>query len=120
MSKYLVGINKDILVWARKRTGLEIDDVATAFGKSPEDIAGSAGAPTAKGSDSAPAIAARVREYLGTDLNTQKRCKNIDVAFKAWRVSVEDVGVFVFKGLVQAEGCMRLFALRCGVPRHPH
>ena len=51
----------------------------------------------AKSSDSAAAIAAKVREYLGIGLNTQKSWKNTEDALKAWRSAVEDVGVFVFK-----------------------
>lgn len=33
MANQVVGINREVLVWARKRAGLEIDDVAVALGK---------------------------------------------------------------------------------------
>jgi Zn-dependent peptidase ImmA (M78 family)/transcriptional regulator with XRE-family HTH domain len=43
-------------------------------------------------------IAAKVRDYLGVDLATQKQAwRRADDALKAWRASVESAGVFVFK-----------------------
>jgi Zn-dependent peptidase ImmA (M78 family)/transcriptional regulator with XRE-family HTH domain len=42
-------------------------------------------------------MATKVRKYLGVTLATQKTWKNPDVAFKAWRKTLEDNGVFVFK-----------------------
>lgn len=42
-------------------------------------------------------MTAKVRKYLGVNLDTQKTWKNPDTAFKAWRNTFEDNGVFVFK-----------------------
>jgi len=42
-------------------------------------------------------MVAKVRKYLGVDLVTQRTWKKTDVAFKAWRNSLEHNGVFVFK-----------------------
>jgi Zn-dependent peptidase ImmA (M78 family) len=42
-------------------------------------------------------LAGRVRAFLGVDIRTQTAWRNTDVAFKAWRAAVENVGVFVFK-----------------------
>ena len=42
-------------------------------------------------------MTAKVRKYLGVNLVTQKTWKNSDTAFKAWRNTFEDNGVFVFK-----------------------
>lgn len=45
----------------------------------------------------AETLAASVRDYLGIDFNTQKSWKSSEVALRAWRASVEDAGVYVFK-----------------------
>ena len=42
-------------------------------------------------------MAVQVRDYLGIDIDTQFKWKNIDEALKAWRNSLEDHGIFVFK-----------------------
>jgi len=42
-------------------------------------------------------MTAIVREYLGVDLATQETWGNTDAACKAWRNTLEDNGVFVFK-----------------------
>jgi Zn-dependent peptidase ImmA (M78 family) len=42
-------------------------------------------------------MAARVREYLGVTLADQRAWSDDDTALKAWRQSLQDVGVFVFK-----------------------
>jgi len=42
-------------------------------------------------------MTAKVRKYLGVNLVTQKAWKQPDDAFKAWRNTFEDNGVFVFK-----------------------
>jgi Zn-dependent peptidase ImmA (M78 family) len=181
MANQVVGMNRDVLVWARKRAGLEIDDVALALGKEPgvieswetgdaaptyvqleklaytvykrpialfffptvpkevdpeqsfrtlpETEINELGADTrhkvrearatqlsleeltqknpspkqllkdlvAKGSDSTAVIAAKIREYLGISLNTQKAWKNSEEALKTWRAAIEDAGIFVFK-----------------------
>jgi Zn-dependent peptidase ImmA (M78 family)/transcriptional regulator with XRE-family HTH domain len=41
--------------------------------------------------------AAQVRDYLGVTLQAQRSWRSSDVALKAWRNAIEDVGVFVFK-----------------------
>jgi len=38
-----------------------------------------------------------VRDYLGVTLQAQSSWRSSDVALKAWRNAIEDVGVFVFK-----------------------
>ncbi|MEW6723554.1 MAG: XRE family transcriptional regulator [Bacillota bacterium] len=42
-------------------------------------------------------VATSIRDYLGISLDTQSRWRSDEDAFKAWRNSLEDVGVFVFK-----------------------
>lgn len=42
-------------------------------------------------------MAVQVRDYLGIDIDTQFKWKNIDEALKAWRIGLEDHGIFVFK-----------------------
>ena len=42
-------------------------------------------------------LALRARHYLGIDLDQQSKWLNTSDAFKHWRQSVEDCGVFVFK-----------------------
>jgi len=42
-------------------------------------------------------MTARVREYLGVNLVTQRAWKKTDAAFKEWRNTFEHNGVFVFK-----------------------
>lgn len=42
-------------------------------------------------------IAQRVREYLGITLEDQRGWRGKDEALKAWRATIEDAGVFVFK-----------------------
>jgi len=49
--------------------------------------------PDASSSD----MTAKVREYLGIDLAKQKSWCNTDEAFKAWRHTLEEHGVFIFK-----------------------
>ncbi|MGD2090675.1 MAG: ImmA/IrrE family metallo-endopeptidase [Candidatus Aminicenantes bacterium] len=46
---------------------------------------------------SAKTMAAQVREYLGIDLDTQFNWNDLHDALKAWRNSLEEHGVFVFK-----------------------
>src|SRR5262245_32112049 len=49
-------------------------------------------------SDASPtAIAARAREYLGIDLDAQRKWKTTTEALKVWRGAVEERGVYVFK-----------------------
>lgn len=43
------------------------------------------------------ALAKRVRDHLGIDLEEQTRWSNSDKAFKQWRNAVEHSGIFVFK-----------------------
>jgi len=50
-----------------------------------------------KPNSSVPEMTAKVRKYLGVDLVTQNSWSNADEAFKAWRNTLEDNGVFVFK-----------------------
>lgn len=47
--------------------------------------------------DNVQSAAEGVREYLGIPLETQQEWRSSDVALKAWRNAIEDVGVFVFK-----------------------
>jgi len=42
-------------------------------------------------------MALQVREYLGIDLKTQFKWKTMDSAFEAWRKTLEENGIFVFK-----------------------
>lgn len=42
-------------------------------------------------------MAVQVRDYLGIDIDTQFKWRNIDEALKAWRNSLENHGIFVFK-----------------------
>jgi len=44
-----------------------------------------------------PAQAKEIREYLGVNLQQQASWKDDDQALKAWRKSIEDMGIFVFK-----------------------
>ena len=44
-----------------------------------------------------------VREYLGIDLAEQRRWRNRDEAFKAWRDALEESGIFVFKSAFRVE-----------------
>ncbi|MDD9815732.1 MAG: XRE family transcriptional regulator [Gammaproteobacteria bacterium] len=46
---------------------------------------------------SAVVLAARVREYLGVSLKTQFNWEDEDVALKAWRATLEESGLWVFK-----------------------
>src|SRR5207249_3884031 len=52
---------------------------------------------SAKGSESATTIAAKLRDYLHVPLVTQKNWKNFEEALKNWRAAVENAGIFVFK-----------------------
>lgn len=47
--------------------------------------------------ESAPQLAARVREYLGVPLEMQQRWPDPVAALKGWRAVIESVGVFIFK-----------------------
>lgn len=47
--------------------------------------------------DEVRAAAEKVRAYLGVPLEIQTSWKNDEQAIKAWRRTIEDVGVFVFK-----------------------
>src|SRR5262245_52357245 len=50
------------------------------------------------GPDASPTtVAAQAREYLGIDLDTQRRWKTTTEALKGWRDAVEERGVYVFK-----------------------
>ncbi len=49
------------------------------------------------------AMAARVREYLGVSLAAQRAWADDEAALKAWRKSLYDVGVFVFKDAFRVE-----------------
>ena len=50
------------------------------------------------GPDASPTtVAARAREYLRIDLDTQRRWRTTTEALKAWRDAVEERGVYVFK-----------------------
>jgi len=50
------------------------------------------------GPDASPAsVAGRAREYLGIDLDTQRRWRTATEALKSWRDSVEECGIYVFK-----------------------
>jgi Zn-dependent peptidase ImmA (M78 family) len=50
------------------------------------------------------AMAARVREYLGITLADQSAWPDDETALKAWRKSLHDVGIFVFKDAFRVEG----------------
>lgn len=50
-----------------------------------------------KPNSSVSEMTAKVRKYLGVELVTQNSWSNADEAFKAWRNTLEDNGVFVFK-----------------------
>ncbi len=59
--------------------------------------------------DFAPSVAAtdmaeRVRAYLGIELTQQQAWHNTDDAFKHWRASLEDHGIFVFKDTFKPPG----------------
>ena len=47
--------------------------------------------------DDVPTASERVREYIGVPLNVQLEWRDTDEALKAWRIAVEDTGIFVFK-----------------------
>jgi Zn-dependent peptidase ImmA (M78 family)/transcriptional regulator with XRE-family HTH domain len=49
------------------------------------------------GNLSPEALAEKVRDWIGVTLNEQYRWRSSEIAFRAWRSVVEDVGVFVFK-----------------------
>jgi Zn-dependent peptidase ImmA (M78 family) len=49
-------------------------------------------------------MAARVRDYLGVPLDVQFSWSDDDAALKAWRASLQDVGIFVFKDAFRTEG----------------
>ncbi len=48
-------------------------------------------------SEEAGSVAGKVRAYLGIDLRHQIGWKDVDVALKNWRATVESNGIFVFK-----------------------
>jgi len=48
-------------------------------------------------------LASSVRQFLGITLETQLRWKNNEHAFKAWRSTLEQHGVFVFKDAFKSE-----------------
>ena len=48
-------------------------------------------------------MAARVRSYLGVTLQVQSNWRDDDVALKAWRSALQDVGIFVFKDAFRTE-----------------
>ena len=50
-----------------------------------------------KPGDSVETMVKAVRKYLGISIKTQISWKDTDVAFKIWRNSVEENGIFVFK-----------------------
>jgi Zn-dependent peptidase ImmA (M78 family) len=52
---------------------------------------------SAKPSDSHTVLAAKIRDFLGVSLETQKNWKNVEEALKTWRSAVENAGIFVFK-----------------------
>jgi len=47
--------------------------------------------------DEAHEAAAKVRAFLGVSIQMQAEWRGVDEALKAWRLAVEDAGVFVFK-----------------------
>ena len=49
-------------------------------------------------------MAARVRDYLGITLADQSAWPNDETALKAWRKSLHDVGIFVFKDAFRVQG----------------
>lgn len=49
-------------------------------------------------------IAERVRGYLGISVDQQRDWPSVDVALKAWRQCLFDVGVYVFKDQFRIEG----------------
>jgi transcriptional regulator with XRE-family HTH domain len=49
------------------------------------------------------AMAARVRDFLGVTLADQYAWPEADTALKAWRKSLHDVGIFVFKDAFKAD-----------------
>ena len=46
-------------------------------------------------------LAVAVRNYLGVPLNRQTGWRDAGVAFKEWRVALENAGVFIFKGAIK-------------------
>jgi len=55
-------------------------------------------------------LAAAVRQFLGIELAEQLQWKSSDEAFKAWRVALENCGIFVFKDAFK-EGSISGFCL---------
>jgi Zn-dependent peptidase ImmA (M78 family) len=53
--------------------------------------------------DSSEEMAAVVRRYLGKDLAEQKQWSNSEEAFNAWRDTLEEHGVFIFKDAFRVE-----------------
>ena len=53
---------------------------------------------------SIPRMAALVREYLGVELAEQYAWPDDDTALKAWRTTLQAVGIFVFKDAFRVDG----------------
>lgn len=54
--------------------------------------------------DSPQHVAAKVREYLGVSLEEAGRWSTAADALRDWRISLETVGIFVFKGSLKQKG----------------
>ena len=54
--------------------------------------------------ESAPALAKRIRDYLGVSVDEQSSWAGSEEAFKRWRDVVEECGVFVFKRPFKQDG----------------
>ena len=59
-----------------------------------------------------PVIARRVRDYLGVPLNVQTGWIDSEAAFEAWRQTLEQHGIAVFKDAFQNELLFRILSLR--------
>ncbi len=56
------------------------------------------------GNKSIDAVANKLRNYLGIDLETQRQFRKHDTAFKKWRHALEKHGIFVFKDAFKDDG----------------